>query len=257
MQINTANPMIASFRPQQRPNPALATNGQPASPVVTFRGTEAPTASAATIMQHWGTSNPEGDLNVDGIVDAQDLSIALNAGNDPVSVVQQNWGSSGQGAVSNGDYNGDGTVDAMDLAMALNGGNEPRSLEGPAGDAAARDAAIVSGIVDSTFAVRDTDADGSLASSDLEQGEAVFQRLDLDESGDVGREELTKALFSELERFRAQFPEARTEAFARRWLDTLTSGRPVADYGQFQRVQQLFGKSGPTHPMHQILSARA
>ena len=97
MQINTASPMIASFRPQQRPNPALATDGTN-SPAVTFRGTEAPRASAATIMQHWGTSNPEGDLNTDGIVDAQDLAMALNAGNDPVSVVQQNWGSSGQSA---------------------------------------------------------------------------------------------------------------------------------------------------------------
>ena len=64
-------------------------------------------------------------------------------------------------------------------------------------------------------------------------------------------------LFSELERFRAQFPEARTESFARRWLETLTSGRPVADYGQFQRVQQLFGKAGPSRPLNQILSARA
>lgn len=256
MQINTASPMIASFRPQQRPNPALATDGT-SSPAVTFRGTEAPRASAATIMQHWGTSNPEGDLNTDGIVDAQDLAMALNAGNDPVSVVQQNWGSSGQGAAANGDYNGDGAVDAMDLAMALNGGNEPRSLAAPGGDPAPNDADIVANIVDSTFAARDTDSDGALVSSDLEQGEAVFGRLDLDQSGEVGREELTKALFSELERFRAQFPEARTESFARRWLETLTSGRPVADYGQFQRVQQLFGKAGPSRPLNQILSARA
>ena len=251
MQINSLGPMIAPSRTQPRPSPVVAASGS-ASPAVTFRDGEAPPPSAATIMQHWGTSNPEGDLNADGIVDAQDLAIVLNAGNDPTSTVQSNWGQSGEADGLSGDYNGDGAVDGFDLAIALGGGASFRSGESPASDAD-----LVAGIVDSTFAVRDTDADGTLVAGDLEQGPAVFDRLDLDQSGEVGREELTKALFSELERFRAQFPEARPEAFARRWLDTLTTGRPVADYGQFQRVQQLFAKPMSNRLAPQILSARA
>jgi hypothetical protein len=99
-------------------------------------------------------------------------------------------------------------------------------------------------------------AAGDLA-ADPSQGSKVFERLDLDQSGGVGREELTKALFSELERFREQFPSAKPEAFARRWLETLTAGRPVADYGQHQRVQQLFSQPASPWSTSRILSARA
>ena len=64
-------------------------------------------------------------------------------------------------------------------------------------------------------------------------------------------------LWSELERVREYFPDVKPDAFAQRWLDTLTTGRPVIDIGQFRRVQQAFSK--PTTPQlaSQILSARA
>lgn len=272
MQINGASLSASQFRPLSRQNmptaPTASAAGTkvPESPAsgVTFRDTEAPSAAVSTIMQHWGTSNPEGDMNSDGIVDAQDLAMVLNAGNDPQTVVQQNWGQGGSGAASNGDYNGDGVVDAMDLAMALNGGNEPRSAAAPdAGSAEPTVEQLVGNIVDTTFATRDSDADGVLlardfaSTTDASTGSKLFERLDLDQSGGVGREELSKALLSELDRFREQFPGAKPEAFARRWLDTLTTGRPMADYGQFQRVQQLFAQRPAPWSNSQILSARA
>lgn len=271
MKIHGTSIMPTAIRPMPaRPNAALAAStGQATDPAqhapgITYRGTEAPTASAATVMQHWGTSNAEGDLNSDGIVDAQDLAMVLNAQNDSQSLVTQNWGAGGENASNGGDYNGDGTVDAMDLAMALNGGNAPRSLEAPG--AAAQPApqspeAIVAGIVDATFAARDTDSDGALIAGDFgnEHGRAgkVFARLDLDQSGTVGREELSKALLGEFDRFREQFPGKQPAAFARRWLDALTRNQPLPDMGQHNRVQQLFGKKTQAHASHQFLSVRA
>jgi hypothetical protein len=268
MQINGAALSTSPLRPLSRPpvgaSPAAlmssVAKGSEAGPAagVTFRGAEAPTVSMATIMQHWGTSNPEGDLNTDGIVDAQDLAMVLNAGNDPQTVVQQNWGSTGDNATSNGDYNGDGMVDAMDLAMALNGGSQPRSLQAPeSGVVDATPEQLVGNIVETTFATRDADADGTLQARDFADSGKLFERLDLDQNGGVGREELSKALHAELDRFREQFPGAKPEAFARRWLETLTAGRPVADYGQHQRVQQLFSQPASPWSTSRILSARA
>lgn len=269
MKIHGASIMPSAIRPMPaRPNAAAqlgtAQSTDPAqhTPGITFRGAEAPTASAATVMQHWGTSNAEGDLNSDGIVDAQDLAMVLNAQNDSQSLVTQNWGSGGENASNGGDYNGDGNVDAMDLAMALNGGNSPRSLEGSAASGPGTPEAVVATIVDATFAARDSDADGELVSSDFgragkhEGGGKLFQRLDLDQDGTVGREELSKALRGELDRFREQFPGKQPAAFARRWLDALTTDRPMPDMGQHNRVQQLFAKKAP-HAANQFLSVRA
>ena len=274
MQINSASP-FASFgagaiRPGARPNAALAGAVKPADtapgpgvgPGITFRDGEVPNVSPETIMQHWGTSNAEADLNTDGIVDGQDLAMALNGAQSAQNNVLGNWGASGENAADGGDMNGDGVVNAVDLALSLNGGGANRSAEAPAdGASAASDDQLVTNIVDAAFAARDVDGDGALVAKDfageLGDGGKVFQRLDLDQNGGVGREELTKALFSELERFREQFPGARPEAFARRWMDSLTTGRPAANYGQFQRMQQLF--NGPVTPRStsQILSARA
>ena len=283
MQINSASPFASfgagSIRPGMRPNAALAGAAKPAETAagqgvgagITFRDGEVPNVSPETIMQHWGTSNAEADLNTDGIVDGQDLAMALNGAQPAQNNVLGNWGASGENATAGGDLNGDGVVNAVDLALSLNGTGENRSAQLPAdGAAAPSDEQLVTNIVDATFAARDVDGDGSLVAKDFvangaagdpaadpSQGSKVFERLDLDQSGGVGREELTKALFSELERFREQFPGARPEAFARRWMDSLTTGRPVANYGQFQRMQQLF--NGPVTPRStsQILSARA
>ncbi|MEY3026579.1 MAG: hypothetical protein RLZZ238_1476 [Planctomycetota bacterium] len=270
MQIQGSSLMASSLAaPQARPLPrgdaAVGATMPPAASKdpgaggngVTFRDTEAPMVSIATIMQHWGTSNAEADLNTDGIVDAQDLAIALNAGTDPVNIVQQNWGQNGQNAANGGDYNGDGVVNAMDLAMALNGGNEPRSLAMPETNPEPTAEEVVRDLVEQTFAARDADGDGNLVAGDFADSGRLFERLDIDQNGGVGREELAKALFSELERVREYFPDVKPDAFAQRWLDTLTTGRPVIDIGQFRRVQQAFSK--PTTPQlaSQILSARA
>lgn len=268
MKVHGTSIMPTTIRPMPaRSNAAFALSAGQATDAakpaagVTFRGTEAPTASAATVMQHWGTSNAEGDLNSDGIVDAQDLAMVLNAQNDTQSLVTQNWGAGSDNASNGGDHNGDGSVDAMDLAMALNGGNAPRSLEAPADPAPQTPEAIVAAIVDATFAARDADADGELVAGDFANahGKAgkVFHRLDLDQSGSVGREELSKALLGEFDRFREQFPGKQPAAFARRWMDALTTGQPLPDMGQHQRVQQLFAKKAPVHASHQFLSVRA
>ena len=245
-----------ALRPVARQNMSSAQDGVPASGV-TFRGTEAPAVSANTIMQHWGTSNAEGDLNFDGIVDGQDLAMALNGPTDPQNTVLQNWGSGSNSNSVQGDYNGDGNVDAMDLAMALNGGNTPRSLSNP--ESASTDAPeqVVAQIVEATFAARDADADGTLEKQDFSDNRRLFRHLDLDQSGSIGRDELTKALTKELESVRERFPQVKPAAFARRWMDALTTGQNAPNMAQFDRVQQLFSKPATPRSINQILSVRA
>lgn len=243
-------------RPSAR-QPFASTQQEVPPSGVTFRGTEAPAVSANTIMQHWGTSNPEGDLNLDGIVDGQDLAIALNGPSDPQNTVLQNWGSTNSGQSLEGDYNGDGVVDAMDLAMALNGGNTPRSLEAPGQGGSASPEQIVGQIVDATFAARDTDGDDTLVKQDFAGNRRLFRQLDLDHNGSIGRDELTKALTKELESVRERFPEVNTTAFARRWMDTLTTGRAAPSVAQFERVQQLFSKPASPRATSHVLSVRA
>lgn len=274
MRVHGAAIMPTTLRPQSRPGaaPALTAGSTDAkapgqqggqqvgqsSGGITFRGTQAPAVSANTVMQHWGTSDAEGDINADGIVDAQDLAIALNGPSDPQGTVLQNWGQGGDsGAANSGDYNGDGTVDAMDLAMALNGGNSPRSLEAPAQPDAPTPEAIVANIVDATFAARDNDGDDQLVSTDFSDNGKLFKQLDLDHGGTIGRGELTKALFTELDRFKEQFPSAKPAAFARRWMDALTTGRNAPNMAQFQRVQQLFSPNAASKQSPRLLSVRA
>jgi EF hand len=258
MKIHPTPQFGAALRPLARQNNTAAVQGGVPDAGVTFRGTEAPPVSANTIMQHWGTSNPEGDLNFDGIVDGQDLAMALNGPSDPQNTVLQNWGSGSNGNSVQGDYNGDGNVDAMDLAMALNGGNSPRSLSNPEGAAVeAKPEAVVAQIVDAAFAARDTDSDGTLEKQDFADNRRMFRHLDLDKSGSIGRDELTKALTSELERVRERFPEVKPQAFARRWMDALTTGQNAPNMAQFERVQQLFSKPASPRATNQILSVRA
>lgn len=225
---------------------------------VTMRGTQAPTASPSTILQHWGTSNAEADLNADGIVDAQDLTLALsNPTPTPQEVVTQNWGSSGDSTSANGDYNGDGTVDAMDLTIALSGAGN-RSAQ--AGQGEQNVAGMVQRIVDATFAARDRDGDGAISKADFRDKPRAFSRLDLDQSGTLSRNELTKALSAEFDRFREQFPNSRVGAFARRWTEALAGGAAVPDAGRFQRIEQMFSRPSAqarASAQPQILSVRA
>ena len=76
--------------------------------------------------------------------------------------------------------------------MALNGGNEPRSAAAPdAGAAEPTVEQLVGNIVDTTFATRDSDADGVLlakdfaSNTDASTGSKLFERLDLDGSGSL------------------------------------------------------------------------
>lgn len=261
-----ASPFSAAVRPDAPIAgivPAATSSSAGGSEGITFRGTESPVVSVDALMQHWGSSDTEYDLNSDGIVNGQDLSIALNSSTNTQSRVFENWGASGKQAGEGGDYNGDGSVNAMDLAMELNAAGTPRSAEVSEGPNATpivppTPQQMVSSIVDATFAVRDVDGDGSLLAQDFEgDNTKVFDRLDLDKSGGVGREELTKALLSELDKFKEQFPTARPEAFARRWMDTLTTGRTAPNFGQFQRMQQLFNAPAAPGSTSQFLSTRA
>jgi Ca2+-binding EF-hand superfamily protein len=235
----------------------IGVSGDASTKGITFRGAQAPAVSASTIMQHWGTSNPDADLNTDGIVDGQDLAMALNGPSDTQNTVLQNWGSGSDNASNNGDYNGDGTVDAMDLAMALNGGNTPRSLSNPEATVETKPEQAISQIVEAAFATRDADADDVLEKSEFSDSRRLFKQLDLDRSGSIGRDELTKALTKELESVRARFPDVKPQAFARRWMDALTTGQNAPNMAQFERVQQLFSKSSSPKASNQILSVRA
>ncbi|MFM7259881.1 MAG: dockerin type I domain-containing protein, partial [bacterium] len=144
-------------RPIQRPVPqTLAKEAQPDD----GSGTLPPTATGgpaqhqvdiATVLKHWGTSNAEGDLNVDGIVDAQDLAIAAAEQNSGSVAVQNSWGQSGVQ-----DANGDGIVDATDLAHALH------AQSTPAGSGDSGRAEVIGAIVEVAMQARDDDGDGAI-----------------------------------------------------------------------------------------------
>jgi|GEM_PF-3608958 len=87
---------------------------------IMMAGNSQPPVDANTILENWGTSNAIADLNVDGIVDAQDLAMVLHAAQDaPAGGGDDSPGDEWSSLVG-GDLNGDGTIDAIDLAMKLN-----------------------------------------------------------------------------------------------------------------------------------------
>ena len=51
--------------------------GSANAPITMRSGTGQPPVDVNTILENWGTSNAIADLNVDGIVDAQDLGVVL------------------------------------------------------------------------------------------------------------------------------------------------------------------------------------
>ena len=295
MQINGSSLHAAPMRAIKHPQPAA--NAQlPFAPATATTPSETTSQASgilggpaqqqvdvATVLAHWGTSNPLADLNVDGIVDASDLSLASSQQNSGTGSVLENWG---QGGAS--DLNGDGTIDAQDLAQALSGQGDAAAnaawsnatggdqdgngsvnaqdlatmLNGqslPAGGATPSPLKLVEGLVESAFASRDADQDGSVIASDFHHGSKIFERLDLDGSGKVGREEMTKALMVDFNHFRDQFPEASPSAFARRWGDAFSGMRPTPDTAAFARIQHML--SNPANFGRQvssgILSARA
>jgi Ca2+-binding EF-hand superfamily protein len=128
---------------QQATEPASEQAGGAAGGPITMRsGTGQPPVDVNTILENWGSSNAIADLNVDGIVDAQDLAMVLRSSQDDGA----NNDSSGDGGdawttLVGGDLNGDGFVDATDLAMKLNtestggGGGSNNDSSGDGGDA--------------------------------------------------------------------------------------------------------------------------
>lgn len=255
MQISpSASLSIGPNRPLQRPVPQtlakLPENGAGVPPVATGGPAQQP-IDIATILQHWGTSNAEADLNVDGIVDAQDLALASSQQNAGSTAVQGSWGQSGVN-----DHNGDGVVDATDLAHALHAQTVP-----PAGDPAGERTQIVAAVVEAAMQARDEDGDGEIVSSDFKDNGRIFRQLDLDESGRVGREELEKALNAHFSRFSEANPNANPQSFASRWIEAFLGKRPAPDLHGMGRIEQLFqqGAGGLTGRggLSNILSARA
>lgn len=244
MQINSPSLSSLTPRPLQRPaNPVLSK--PPTEPATTppLGGPSQQPISIATILEHWGTSNAIADLNTDGIVDAQDLALAQTQENTGNNAINSGWGQSGAT-----DINGDGTTDANDLALMLSGPHtEPPSR-----------AAVVESLVQAAFEARDGDGSNTISASDFKDDGRMFAHLNLDRSGEIGREELTKALNSQFDRFHERFPDANPHSFAKRWLEALTGHRGAPNMANYDRVNELFSKgSGESRRPNSLLSARA
>ncbi|MFM7052260.1 MAG: dockerin type I domain-containing protein [Planctomycetota bacterium] len=245
-------------------------------------GTMQAPVDAATIMQYWGTSNALADLNVDGIVDAQDLAMASASPTTGTGAVTGSWGQAGgtndlngdgnvdaqdlalslnnqaasaQSAAwqnaAGGDHNGDGTVNAMDLAMSL--ANPARVEESPK--------EMVNRLADAAFEMRDADADGVLTVKDFNGNERLFKRLDLDGNGSVNRDEMMDALMQSFDRFRENQPGSATGAFAKRWFEAFAGmrGAPeLQNIGMARKYMQAgLAERGAPEASGRLLAARA
>jgi Ca2+-binding EF-hand superfamily protein len=213
MQINTGsnpNPMFSAKSGAMRSLPQAvasaqrladqtAGGAQPQQPAITQRSTQ--TVDANFIMQHWGSSNALADLNVDGIVDAQDLAMALHNASEG-GAAGDNDSAAEWNSLTGGDLNGDGMVDAQDLAIRLN--NDQNNAGG--------------------------DGDGVLTETDFPENTKVFARFDADGNGLLERAELERGLSDEFGRFSKQFTSADPEAFAKRWLEAFTGTLPMPSY---------------------------
>ena len=210
-----------------------------------------------------------GDLNGDGAVDAQDLAISLNG-------PQNGSGDDGWSGLTGGDLNGDGAVDAFDLAMSLNGpqakqatasvaaepiavGDAATVATNAVGDTPSAAARAVDQVVGGVFKLLDGDRDGVLVPEDLRNAPSVFKRFDADASGMITREELTKGLLEEFDRFAAARSDADPSIFSRRWLDAFSGVRRTPDYMAYQKLGELFAPPGGLKPetTSTILSAKA
>ena len=116
--------------------------GAAGGPITMRSGAGQPPVDVNTILENWGSSNAIADLNVDGIVDAQDLAMVLRSSQDNDTSNDSGDDASGEwNTLVGGDLNGDGFVDATDLAMKLNaesnggGGGSNNDSSGDGGDA--------------------------------------------------------------------------------------------------------------------------
>jgi len=266
---------------QQATEPASEQAGGAAGGPITMRsGTGQPPVDVNTILENWGSSNAIADLNVDGIVDAQDLAMVLRSSQDDGA----NNDSSGDGGdawttLVGGDLNGDGAVDATDLAMKLNtesngGGdgssndssgnssnnssnNWNKSLDGELNSGSTMNPADAARLLDEVAGETnpgqmierltnlimksfDSDGDGVLAADNLPEGSKILSRFDRDSSGVLERNELMKGLTEEFQRASEASDLSKPGAFARRWMETFSGMHPIPNYSSPTRLQELF-----------------
>jgi hypothetical protein len=255
-----------------------------------------PIVDVNTILENWGSANAIADLNVDGIVDAQDLAMVLSAAQD--APPDGGTGDSPEAAwnsLTGGDLNGDGVIDAVDLAIKLNdaagagsGGSNDGPGDGPGdewgaltggdhnGDGnidaadltqslnaisnAASTEQMIQGLTDLIFQTFDTDGDGVLTESNFPDTTKAFGYFDRDNNGVLERNELLKGLTEEYERAMQNTDAAMPGPFAKRWLETFSGLMPIPAYTSPMRLQDMFGapKPGNLSPLNaSILSAQA
>lgn len=252
---------------------------------IMMAGNSQPPVDANTILENWGTSNAIADLNVDGIVDAQDLAMVLHAAQDaPAGGGDDSPGDEWSSLVG-GDLNGDGTIDAMDLAMKLNaespengGGSNDSPADDPTSPSIGMvDAAELIGAIGAMppdtspadmlerltnliFKAFDTDGDGVLTEANLPDNTKVFARFDADGSGALHRNELLKGLTEEYQRAFETSDQIAPGPFAKRWLETFSGLLPIPAYTSPMQLQELYSApkpSGAASLTPNILSAQA
>lgn len=250
--------------------------GAAGGPITMRSGTGQPPVDVNTILENWGSSNAIADLNVDGIVDAQDLAMVLRSSQD--NGTSNDSGGDGGDAwttLVGGDLNGDGFVDATDLAMKLNtesngGGdgssndssgnssnNWNKSLDGELNSGSTMNPADAARLLDEVAGETnpgqmierltnlimksfDSDGDGVLAADNLPEGSKILSRFDRDSSGVLERNELMKGLTEEFKRASEATDLSKPGAFARRWLETFSGMHPIPNYSSPTRLQELF-----------------
>jgi hypothetical protein len=265
---------------------AIAESGEGPGPNgVMMASTNEPPVDVNTILENWGTSNAVADLNVDGIVDAQDLAMALQVAQDaPAGGGDDSPGDEWSSLVG-GDLNGDGAIDAMDLAMKLNaespdngGGSNDSAGDGLANPAmslmdpseligaigamppGASPEQMIEKLTNVIFKAFDGDGDGVLTAENLPPDSKVFSRFDADGSGAIQRNELLKGLTEEYQRALETSDQTAPVPFAKRWLETFSGLLPVPVYTSPMQLQELYSApkpSGAQPLMQSILSARA
>lgn len=256
------NPLLYAQGQKARPSFADAQTAQknanqtaePAGPGPVMMESNSPQiVDVNTILENWGSSNPLADLNVDGIVDAQDLAMVLNAAQDAPPGESGGGSNDSPGdewsALTGGDLNGDGMVDAMDLAQSLNAISSASSTE-----------QMIQSLTDLIYQTFDTDGDGVLTESNFPDTSKAFGYFDHDNSGVLERNELIKGLTEEYERAMQSSDLTSPGPFAKRWLETFSGMMPIPTYTSPMRLQDLFGapKPGSLSPLNaSILSAQA
>jgi Ca2+-binding EF-hand superfamily protein len=252
---------------------------------IMMAGNSQPPVDANTILENWGTSNAIADLNVDGIVDAQDLAMVLHAAQGAPAGGEDDSPGDEWSSLVGGDLNGDGTIDAMDLAMKLNaetpesgGGSNDSPADDPTSPSIGMvDAAELIGAIGAMppdtspadmlerltnliFKAFDTDGDGVLTEANVPDNTKVFARFDADGSGALHRNELLKGLTEEYQRALETSDQIAPGPFAKRWLETFSGLMPIPTYTSPMQLEELYSApkpSGAASLTPNILSAQA